>query len=209
MLITFEGIDKAGKTTQLDRIYHILEKNYPKKVLKTKEPSDCFFGNKISELTKSKNYPKTSFSDTLLFMSNRHLNWENSIKHALKNDYIVLCDRFIDSTMVYQHFANDNPCCLDIIKDMHNLATNNTWPDLTFIFDIDVDEYEKRLESNDDYYETSDLSLVKRRRDAFLALSFTDPRYVIVNGKAPVNDITDIIKDSIKEKLNDFKRRVN
>jgi dTMP kinase len=132
--ITFEGGEGAGKATQI----HLLAEELKKKgysVVLTKEPGQTYVGKKIRELLLS---PDTKNlcpeAETLLFFAARAQNVKDVILPALESGNIVICDRFTDSTAVYQGYAKGVD--LKIIKKLHKFASGID-PDLTIVLDVE------------------------------------------------------------------------
>lgn len=136
LFVSFEGGDKTGKTTAINEIHNRLQNNY--RVIKTKEPGgDHEIGEEIRNLIFNKDIG--SASELLLFFADRAENYRKIIKPALKEGSIVLSDRYIDSSIVYQgylkgwHIAN--------ILKLHKIATGALFPDLTFVLDSSDQNY--------------------------------------------------------------------
>src|SRR3989338_2255774 len=134
--ITFEGSEGSGKSTQAMLVYQHL-KRQRKPVLFIREPG----GVKISEAIRNillnvENKSMTDEAEMLLYMAARAQLVGEVILPALKKGKIVLCDRFLDSTIVYQGYGNG--VNLDAIKSVGKFATRGIAPDLTLLFDIDT-----------------------------------------------------------------------
>ncbi|MCV3769144.1 MAG: dTMP kinase [Wolbachia pipientis] len=134
MFITFEGIDGSGKTTQskllTNHLKQIHGENY---VILTQEPGGTSLAKKVREIILKDNIDP--ISELLLFISMRHEHMKELILPALKEEKIVVCDRFIDSTIAYQGYGLGID--LKLIKNLHKLVKIKC-PDITFILDIDV-----------------------------------------------------------------------
>jgi dTMP kinase len=134
ILISFEGGEGAGKTTQIQLLAEYLwGRNLP--VLTVRDPGGTPIAEKIREILKDKeNIAITAKAEALLYLAARNQMVETLVRPGLKEGMIVICDRFTDSTMVYQGYANG----LDL-KDLEYLsdfATSGLVPDLTFILQI-------------------------------------------------------------------------
>lgn len=129
--ISLEGIDGTGKSTQIQKLYQYLqERNY--KTTITREPGGTTGAEKIREILL--NQDLNNMTRTLLFQASRIENVKNVVIPAIKNDYIVLTDRFIDSTMVYQGQSLGK----DLILKIHEKTTENLFPDITFLLIADI-----------------------------------------------------------------------
>lgn len=133
MLITFEGIDGCGKSTQLTIIGDLLEKKGCK-VLRLREPGGTALSESIREILLSSKNKINDTTELLLFASARANLVEEVIKPALLRDEYVLCDRFYDSTTAYQGYGRRID--LDIINACNKIATGGLKPDLTFYLKI-------------------------------------------------------------------------
>ena len=131
MFITFEGGEGSGKTTQLKLIAQFLQK-CNKEYLLTREPGGTDIGKAIRSIlldsnTKGLN-PK---AELLLYAADRVQHIEKVIKPALNSGITVLCDRFSDSTTVYQGFARGVD--IDLVQNINNIVLDNLKPDITFL----------------------------------------------------------------------------
>ena len=133
LFISFEGIDGSGKSTQIDLLakYLIKEK---KPIVKTEEPGGTKGSNEIRKiLLRENNFQWSVETETLLFMAARVDHVEKVIKPAIKDNKIVLCDRFMDSTIVYQGMRSAKAKKLSL--NLFELIAIN--PDITFLIDMD------------------------------------------------------------------------
>lgn len=149
MFITLEGPEGAGKTTLLKSIEQALIK-LKQQIYITREPGGFPFGEHIRKLLLEGNAldPKT---ELMLFLADRAEHMSKFILPALKGNMWVICDRFIDSTLVYQGIARGLPCSL--IQELNKFVTKNIQPDITFILDLPVEmglgrvQYRNRLDN--------------------------------------------------------------
>lgn len=175
-LITFEGSEGSGKSTQARLLCRYL-KSKRKKFLHIREPG----GIKISEeirriLLDVKNTSMCDTTETLLYMAARAQLVEEIIAPALRKGTIVICDRFLDSTIVYQGYGNG--VNLKFIKDMGKLVTKGITPNLTFIFDIGVKHGLSRTGKIKDRIERRSLDYHNRVRKGYLALARQEPKRI-------------------------------
>ena len=134
-LITFEGVDGSGKSTQIKLLSKTLNNKGIKNII-IREPGGTSVSEKIRDILLDKNNNINKYTETLLFLSSRSQLVNEIIIPALNNGLIVLCDRYIDSTVAYQGYGRG--LNISKINTLNDLAINNIYPDLTFIFDIDV-----------------------------------------------------------------------
>ncbi|MDS9473315.1 dTMP kinase [Sporosarcina pasteurii] len=147
VFITFEGPEGAGKTTVISAIYDRL-KNQGKKVLLTREPG----GIKISEdirgiILDNENTEMDAKTEALLYAAARRQHLVEKVIPALAQGYIVLCDRFIDSSLAYQGYARG--IGIDEILEINKFAIGEAMPDVTVFFDIRPEEGLARVLNND------------------------------------------------------------
>lgn len=131
MFITFEGLDSSGKSTQIKLLEEKLISDL-RQVILIREPGGTKLSEKVREiLLDNKNSEMNSRAEFLLFASSRAQLVSEKILPAIKNNIIVLCDRFADSSLAYQGFGRR----LDkiLIEQINNFATQNLQPDLTFL----------------------------------------------------------------------------
>jgi dTMP kinase len=135
MLITFEGIDGCGKTTQAALLAEQL-RNDGIEVLHLREPGGTELSEQVRTLLLNKDYthPLASEAELLLFAASRAQLIHEVIKPALERNAVVILDRFTDSTIAYQGFGRGIP--LGFIEHVNRLATADIEPDLTFLLDI-------------------------------------------------------------------------
>lgn len=187
VLITLEGIDGSGKSTQARFIERELKrKRVP--VLLTREPGGSPFGEQIRNLLLNPKFgPLSGEDELLLFEAARRHHLETVILPALKAGKVVLCDRFIDSTLAYQAFGRG----LDkgTVRQLNSFASNGLRPGLTMVFDLPAREGLKRSgKKGRDRMEASGLKFMERVRRGFLCLARQEPRRVKVvkmEGKNP------------------------
>src|SRR5574344_2579874 len=152
LFITFEGIDGCGKTTQLNLLAkYFTDKGY--EVIITREPGSVGLGTKIREILLNYDGEVSANCEAFLFLADRAQNIDVIVKPAVKRGAIVLCDRHTDSTIAYQGYGR----CLDIkqLKELNDIATSSFKPDLTLVFDIDIETALSRVGKSQDRMEAS------------------------------------------------------
>jgi dTMP kinase len=197
--ITFEGIEASGKTTQINLLYDYL-KSLGKSVVKTREPGGTKIGQKIREILLSKWDEKFPYiAELLLYEADRNIHIHNLIKPSLEAGYIVLSDRYIDSTTAYQHYARGID--YEIVSYLNTLATDGLKPNLTFLIDIPVEISLKRLSESKDRIESEDIEFHKKLREGFLKIAENEKdRFVVIDGTMDIMEIHKIIVDTLKQR---------
>lgn len=169
MFITFEGIDGAGKTTQINLLKTYLE-NKNKEVLSIREPGGLSFSEKIREILLDTKTEINSTTELFLFEAARSELTEKIILPALNENKIVICDRFYDSTSAYQGFGRD--INLDDINYLNTVATQKLVPDLTFYLDIPISQsLNRNINKVKDRMESNTLNFITNVKKGFDKLS--------------------------------------
>ena len=191
LLITFEGGEGTGKSTQSKLLYDYL-KSKTTDVILTREPGGCIESENIRNLLVKGNINKWDpITESLLHNAARREHIKNIIKPALLKNKIVICDRYIDSTMAYQGIGQGvNSNFLNILSKE---ITENIVANITFIFDIDPDISLKRAKKRDkntnNRYENFDLSFHKNIRNYFRSLINTNKRYILIDASNSIEEI--------------------
>jgi len=204
-LITFEGIDGSGKSTQIQMLEH--EFNKLGVEYKTfREPGGTELSEKIREILLDKeNIELISTAESLLFAAARAQLTAEQIKPAIEKGEFVICDRFTDSTIAYQGYGRG----LDIkqLEEINYIATAGLTPDITFILDISPEAAAVRMEAEaSDRMEETGVGFFTRIRGGYSQIKDQNPnRYRLINGEqSPENvfkDIKEIIVKQFEEVL--------
>lgn len=178
ILISFEGIDGSGKSTQARLLYDHLRKQR-RKVLFLREPG----GTAVSEavraiLLDTRHKQLSARAELLLFLAARAQLVDQVIVPALRAGTIVITDRFSDSTFAYQIFGRGLP--VQIVRRMNAFAADQIRPDLTFLVDLEVGAARGRLKQTKDRMESSAVKFHRAVRRGFLAIARAEPRRVRV-----------------------------
>ena len=132
--ITIEGTDGGGKSTQIEKLVEYL-KSIGREVVVTREPGGTNISEKLREiLLDAKNSEMTDITEALLYAASRAQHVEEKILPAVKEGKIVICDRFLDSSIVYQGYARGLD--IEMIKTINSFALSKIKPDITLFFDI-------------------------------------------------------------------------
>lgn len=204
IFITIEGPEGAGKTTILKMLGAFLEqKGYS--VILTREPGGIPISEQIREVILNKeNKAMDSRTEALLYAAARRQHLVEKIIPALEKGMIVLCDRFIDSSLAYQGHARGLD--IDEIYSINTFAIGNFMPDVTFYFDIDPAEGLKRISANNDReinrLDLEELQFHEKVREGYqLVMERWKDRFVKVDASQPLEMVFDQTKTSITKIL--------
>lgn len=199
LFITFEGADGCGKTTQLNLLaQYLTQLGYD--VVKTRETGAKGLGEKIREIVLHYDGEISSNAEAFLFLADRAQNIDVIIKPAVAEGKIVLCDRHIDSTIAYQGYGRGID--LERLKMLNNLATSGFKPDLTLVFDVDVETSMARVGKNQDRIEAAGIQFHEKVRQGYLELAKAEPdRVKVINSKDSIENIFEQVKNVLIEKL--------
>ena len=198
--ITFEGADGGGKSTQVQLAATWLrERGY--EVVTTREPGGTVLAEKVRELVLDPALPLNTTSQTLLYLAARSEHVEKVIKPALNAGKIVLCDRFSDSTLVYQGLAVGNKYAeLTELQRLCSFATGGLKPDLTLVLDgrPEVLAQRRKQRGVTDRYEEQGLDFQRRLRNGFLTLAQVDPaRVKVLNAEGSVETVAQSVQKAL------------
>lgn len=177
LFITFEGVDGCGKTTQIKLLDEYLrQKGY--KTLLTREPGAKGLGEKLREILLNYDGDVSSTCESFLFLADRAQHVDCIIKPALEDGTFVLCDRHTDSTIAYQGYGRG----VDIaeLRKLNDLATGDLKPDLTIVFDVDIETSASRVGKEKDRMESAGIDFFERVRKGFLEIAKHEPERVKV-----------------------------
>ncbi|TAL70884.1 MAG: dTMP kinase [Bacteroidetes bacterium] len=196
MLITFEGIDGCGKTTQIGLLSSYLREN-GKEVLTLREPGGTEFSEKIRDLLLHSKDKLTAQSELFLFESARADLVEKIIKPELEKGTIVILDRFYDSTTAYQGYGRQID--LNVVNASNHLASKNLKPDITFFLDIPLElSYQRSNHRKLDKIEKSGDEFFTRVIDGYKKIAGEEPeRIVNIDGTKPIGEIFKTIMDKM------------
>jgi dTMP kinase len=205
VFITFEGSEGCGKTTQIKSLSNKL-KTLGKNVEITREPGGTQIGESIRHLLQDPlNTDKiTPITELLLFSACRAELSERIIKPALARGDFVVCDRFYDSTYVYQGIGRS--LNLSYIEQLKTISVGTLIPDLTIILDLNastgLERAENRQSGTLDRIEAESLQFFEKIRQGYLDLAKSEPeRFFIIDGSLSVQEIESIIWDEVKKRF--------
>ena len=207
MFITFEGGEGAGKSTQIRTLAHALEET-GHEVLVTREPGGSPGAEAVRHvLLSGAAEPFGPGMEAMLFAAARSDHVEQVIRPAVNSGVIVLCDRFMDSSRVYQGVTgNLDPA---FMRELEAVAINGMVPDLTVILDLDPAEGMRRAAARrggdtPDRFEKEALAIHQRRREAYLDIARAEPdRCIVVDASRDPEDVAESIAEAIFARLPD------
>ena len=205
LFITFEGGEGVGKSTQIRVFREFLEKS-GLQVVMTREPGGCDNALALRKMLVEGDADRwDGLSETLLYSAARNEHLREVIRPELKGGRWVICDRFADSTHVYQGEGRGMP--YDVLQYVSNIVVKDTWPDLTFILDMPAESglfrargrqenmFENRFESIED-------SFHMRVREGFLKIARENPdRCRLINADGTIEEVHERIKQALFQYL--------
>ncbi len=204
--IVFEGIEGSGKSYQAKKLYQKLRKII-KKIILTREPG----GTKSAEIIRSiilKDYFEKNkkikfdkYTDTLLYMAARNEHLKNKIIPAIKNKKIIICDRFIDSTLAYQVYGKK--VSLKFINNIHKQILGKIKPNLTFILKVRKRSFLNRLKKRKikNRYDNFPVKFYIKAQNAFLKISRNRNNYIVLDSSENTPDLQKKIFQIVKKKV--------
>jgi len=201
--ITFEGIDGSGKTTQFRMLAHWLRER-GKDVVETVEPGGTAIGKQIRRiLLDPASADLKPRAELLLYFASRAQNVDEVIRPALDAGQTVLCDRFTDSTLVYQGCGRGLDT--DVVRDLDRIACRGLKPDVTFLIDIDLETSLARAKRRNERtgpaesrIDEESAAFHERVRQGYLALAKAEPdRIVVIDGTAGIGEVGQQIRGAL------------
>ncbi len=205
-LITLEGGEGAGKTTQVQSLERELSQD-GHKVVTLREPGGTFYGQKIREVLLNP-YPDEdldSGAEMFLYLASRRQNVSLNLEPALVAGKIAIMDRFVDSTLAYQGYGRGLD--VDQLRELNQIATKGINPDLTVLLDMDPKLGFTRIQGvrEKDRLEQERISFFHKIRAGFLSLAEREPtRIVIVDASRDVQSVYTDIRNAVYAKLEEL-----
>jgi dTMP kinase len=215
-MISFEGGDGSGKTTQIN----LLERHLTIQgmgCLLTREPGGTTLGQLIRKVVLESAEEEIAYQTELfLYLADRAEHVRKVIQPALKkSNSLILCDRFTDSTLAYQGYGRGADIAL--VRRMNRIASGGVDPDLTFFLDCPVEvglaRAAKRIagkrpgSSRPDRFEKEDLDFHERVRRGFLELAQAEPRRIVVlDASASIREVHEEVKKIVDQRLGDSRQ---
>ena len=202
IFITMEGPDGSGKTTQIDLLKKYLEsKGYD--IIIAREPGGTAIGEVIRKIILNTEYQEMSYmTELLLYAATRAQLVNQVIKPALLEGKAVICDRFVESSAVYQGIGRG--LGVDTVYEVNNYALGDVAPKLTIFMDLDAEEGIKRKENQTelDRMELEDLCFHKRVVEGYRKLAALYPERIIsLDATLPIETIHSMIVEEVEKRF--------
>jgi len=202
IFITIEGGDGSGKSTQIDLLMSYFNE-HGFSVLLTREPGGTSISEKIREvILDSNNMEMANMTEVLLYAAARAQHVAEFIKPNIENGKVVICDRFVDSSVVYQGYARD--VGIDAVENINSYATQGLLPDLTILLDLppDLGLSRKKNQQALDRLELQSDTFHLRVNEGYRLLAKRHPsRILVVDATKSIEDIHLIILEAIHSLL--------
>ena len=202
--LSFEGIEGAGKSTQILRLKnHLEQKNY--RVLVLREPGGTPFGEKMRQAILETKTEITPLAEAHLFASSRaQLLTEVILKELAVPNTVIICDRYIDSSLVYQ--GHSRGLGIAEVLNLHNAFPLNLVPHLTFYLKINVDTSEKRQKMRNapkDYFESKGVEFYKKLVVGYDMIAALFPNRILsLDAEVSLDSLAMTILDTVDKLLN-------
>lgn len=204
LFITLEGPEGSGKTSAIKLVREALEQ-MGHEIIMTREPGGTPISEQIRNVILDKdNTAMDPRTEALLYAASRRQHLVEKIWPALKEGKIVFCDRYLDSSLSYQGYARG--LGIDDILKVNEYATEGTYPDITFLFDIDPELGLERINKNKDRevnrLDVEKLSFHQKVREGYLILSKRFPdRYNVIDASKPLEEVSSNVLKEILNRL--------
>lgn len=206
MFITFEGIEGTGKSTQITRVREYFE-SLGREVFLTMEPGGSRIGRELRKmLLHVDNREITPITELLLYLADRAQHVGQVIRPELAAGKVVLCDRFADSTIVYQGYGRGLDTAM--LRELNEVAVDGLWPDLTIVLDIDPEiglkratlrNIEEGKAKEEGRFEAEHISFHNKIREGYLTwAAFNRDRMKVVNASSTPDAVFEQIKAVIQ-----------
>jgi len=204
MFITIEGPEGSGKTTATNRVVEELQKR-GYEIVRTREPGGTPISEQIRNVILDKeNTMMDPRTEALLYAAARRQHLVEKVWPATKEGKLVICDRYIDSSLAYQGGARG--LGIDNIININMFATEDTWPDLTLLFDIKpelgLERIAKNKEREVNRLDLEKIEFHKKVRETFLLLAQKQPeRFVIIDASKTPDEVFNDALNAILKKI--------
>ena len=206
MYIAFEGIEGSGKSVQIDILKKFLEKKGLKYII-TKEPGSTDIGAEIRKILLNSEFSGMGhLTEIFLYLSDRAEHYDKIIKPNINKVDVIISDRSLYSTLVYQGFGRGID--MNLLKQLNGIVTENILPDYVFLIDLPVETGLKRAlkreetnKSNQDRFEKERMGFHYKIREGYQFFYKNSKNWFIFDGKKSIEDIALDIEKTIEEIL--------
>lgn len=204
LFITLEGPEGSGKTSAIKIVKETLEKE-GHQIVMTREPGGTPISEQIRNVILDKNNTAMDYrTEALLYAASRRQHLVEKVWPNVKAGNIVICDRYLDSSLAYQGYARG--LGIEEILNVNMYATEGTFPDLTLLFDLDPEVGLARINANANRevnrLDLEKISFHEKVRNGYLDLAKRFPdRFVIINANQPLEKVAQDALKAIKERL--------
>jgi len=208
LFVTFEGIEGSGKSYQCRKLHKELRKKNLSVIL-TREPGGTKSAEKIRKVILEDYFASDSkekfskYTDTLLYLAARNEHVQNIIRPAISKKKIVICDRFIDSTLAYQVYGKG--VSKNFVDSIHKFILGSIKPDLTFVLKVNISKALQRLKKRKEKnrYDKFSKNFYIRVQNAFIKIARKNAkRYCIVDNSEDSTKTESVILDKFIQFLN-------
>ncbi len=202
--ITIEGPDGAGKTSVVQALVAKLQAEGVSEIVMTREPGGIKIAEQIRRVILDvENTEMDARTEALLFAASRRQHLVEKILPALEAGKLVICDRFVDSSMAYQGVARNIPT--ELIWEINHFAIEDHLPDLTFLIDVPAEVgleriYQAKGQRQFDRLDQEDVSFHNLVREAFLSFEKETERIVLIDGTQTIEKVMESIYQMMKDK---------
>jgi dTMP kinase len=204
LFVTFEGIDRSGKTTQA----RLLTEALGDEALGVREPGGTPAGERVRELLKDADVPLGGEAEALLFAAARAQHVAEVIGPALARGETVVTDRYIASSLAYQGYGRTLD--VDEVRRVNEWATGGLWPDLIVLLDVAPGVAAARFEGTLDKLESAGDEFHVRVAEGYRQLVATDPeRWIVVDGSGGVDEVAERVRSAVASWLRATGREVH
>ena len=204
--IVFEGIEGCGKSFQSKKLFKNLKKNKIQSII-TREPGGTKSAELIRKLILSDYFQKSSkdkfdkYTDTLLYLAARNEHVKEKIKPALKKKMVVICDRFIDSTIAYQVYGKK--VNYTFINNIHKTILGNLKPNIVFVLKVSSKSSTQRLRKrkSKNRYDNFSSSFYKKAQKSFIKIANKKKNYYVLDSSKNTDTLEKKILDITLNKL--------
>lgn len=204
LFITLEGTEGSGKSSAMEIVYkRLIEEGYS--LVKTREPGGTPISEQIRNVILDKgNTAMDGRTEALLYAASRRQHLVEKIWPSLKEGKLVFCDRYLDSSLAYQGFARE--LGIEEVLNINLFATENTFPDLTLLFNLDPQIGLERISKDKDRevnrLDLEKLSFHQKVHQGYLLLANRYPdRIKVIDASLPLERVAEITYQIIKEKI--------